>query len=95
MAALAGDDELAVVAAAVAGHLHRSGDAIDQELADALAAILDRSAASERLRHSAVLGLVHVHLPRKQPSPAIKLLLEREAKLDTEAGRLAAWMLAW
>jgi len=95
LAGLAGNDELAVVAAEIAGHVGRAGDAVDAELAEAVAKILDRKAASKRLRHSAVLGLVNLHLPRRAPSPEIKARLQREAKLKTEAGELATWMLNW
>ncbi|WP_283138248.1 hypothetical protein [Rhizohabitans arisaemae] len=88
-ASLGGSDEAAVAAAELAG---RIGGGVPG-LPGRLAAVLDRD-VSDRLRHSAVLGLVNLHLPpRPAPDPEIRVRLEREAERDTEAGKLATWAL--
>jgi hypothetical protein len=90
-ASLAGSDSTAAIEAAaeVAGRIG-SGVA---GLAAEVAAVLDRD-ISAGARHNVVLGLVNLHLPpAPPPDPAIRARLEREAATDTDAGRLATWLL--
>ncbi|MEV0606234.1 hypothetical protein AB0I61_07700 [Polymorphospora rubra] len=88
--ALAGADPATEAAAELVGRIGRGVP----ELPEELAVVLDRE-VSDEVRHSVVLGLVNLHLPgRRTPSPAIAARLEREATRDTEAGRLAQWMLS-
>ncbi|BCJ68412.1 hypothetical protein Prubr_54330 [Polymorphospora rubra] len=88
--ALAGSDPATEAAAELVGRIGRGVP----ELPEKLAEVLDRE-VSDEVRHSVVLGLVNLHLPgRRTPSPAIAARLEREATRDTEAGRLAKWMLS-
>jgi hypothetical protein len=88
-AALSGTDEATEAAAEIAGRIGRGVPGLATEVA----AVLDRDISSG-LRHNAVLGLVNLHLPpAPPPEPAVRARLEREAATDTEAGRLAQWLL--
>lgn len=88
-AALTGSGEDAEAAAELIGRVGRGVP----ELPEELAAVLDREVSAE-LRHQVVLGLVNLHLPpNPPPTPAIRSRLEHEAEQDTEAARLAKWLL--
>jgi hypothetical protein len=91
-AALVGNDEAAQAAAEIAGVAGRD----DPEMIERVSAILDRGEASDELRHQAVLGLVNLHVYKspRTPGGATRARLEREAAKQTEAGKLAKWMLA-
>ncbi|MQS16430.1 acyl-CoA dehydrogenase family protein [Streptomyces kaniharaensis] len=87
--ALLGSDAAAQASAELLGWVSEGAPEVTEELA----AVLDRDVAEE-LRHNVVLALVNLHLPAARPSRSIRTRLAGEARRDTEAGRLAQWMLA-
>ena len=88
-ASLAGSDAATGAAAEVAGRIGRGVAGLPAEVA----AVLDRDVSAE-VRHNAVLGLVNLHMPPgPPPDPAIRARLAAEAATDTDAGRLAHWLL--
>jgi hypothetical protein len=89
-ASLGGTDEATQAAAEIAGRIGRGVAGLPAEVA----AVLDRD-ISAAVRHNAVLGLVNLHLPpAPPPDPTVRARLEREAATDTDAGRLAKWLLS-
>jgi hypothetical protein len=89
-AALVGSDAAAEAAAEIVGRIGRE----DPRIREQLGAVLARDGLSDRLRHNTVLGLVNLHLPPSPPpGPGVLALLERESTEDSDAGRLARWLL--
>jgi hypothetical protein len=87
--ALNGSDEAAVAAAQVIALV---GAGSPRTVWD-LAGVLDRDDAPAPLRHAAVYGLVDLLLAQSPPSPGVRARLEREARQDTDEGKLARWFL--